>query len=243
MVAATLALNWARAGRMHATVLCCPGGKHYYELQGYLVKQKGDNIGLRDHLGRIHQVPVANVVQLRRHWFGTVDSATFLRWAIAAMAVAAVAVTMVGWFSRAQLREWWSSSIDLAARILPLLLAGVFVTGIAFGLYGHGGIIPAAWIARAVGGESIGANVVASVAGAAMYFATLTEVPIVGGLVSAGMGDGPALAMLLAGPAVSLPALLVVRNVIGNARTAVYISLVVATAILAGVLHGMLLIG
>jgi uncharacterized membrane protein YraQ (UPF0718 family) len=73
-----------------------------------------------------------------------------------------------------------------------------------------------------------------------MYFATLTEVPIVGGLVSAGMGDGPALAMLLAGPAVSLPALLVVRNVIGNARTAVYICLVVATAILAGVLHGML---
>jgi len=126
----------------------------------------------------------------------------------------------------------------LVKRILPLLLVGVLVSGLLLGRPGNAGLIPSAWIIRIVGGNSIVSNVVAALAGSVMYFCTLIEVPIVQGLMGSGMGEGPALAFLLAGPAVSLPNILVLRSVIGGKKTAVYIALVVATATAAGLAFG-----
>jgi uncharacterized membrane protein YraQ (UPF0718 family) len=99
-------------------------------------------------------------------------------------------------------------------------------------------LIPSHWIASAVGGNSLPANLFASVAGALMYFATLTEVPILQGLIGSGMGKGPALALLLAGPAVSLPNLLVIRSIMGTRKTLAFLALVVIMATIAGYLYG-----
>ena len=104
----------------------------------------------------------------------------------------------------------------------------------------NAGIIPAAWIQTALGGNSIWSNLLASVSGALMYFATLTEVPILQGLLGAGMGKGPALALLLAGPALSLPNMLVIRSVIGTQKTLVYVTLVVVMATVSGMVYGIL---
>ncbi len=139
-----------------------------------------------------------------------------------------------------ELREWVGASWGFAKQILPLLLIGVLVAGFLLGRPGHQGVIPSAWIARAVGGNSIGANLFASVAGAFMYFATLTEVPILQGLLGNGMGKGPALALLLAGPALSLPNMLVIRGVMGTRKTVVYVSLVVVMATVTGIGYGAL---
>lgn len=135
-------------------------------------------------------------------------------------------------------REWAAQSWDFAKQILPLLLAGVFVAGFALGRPGHEGIIPSAWVGAAVGDNSLTSTVTASVLGALMYFSTLTEVPIVDALMGAGMGKGPALALLLAGPALSLPNMLVIRTVLGTQKTLVYCGLVVVMATTTGVIYG-----
>jgi len=132
------------------------------------------------------------------------------------------------------------SSWGFAKQILPLLLAGVMVAGLLLGRPGHEGLIPSEWISALVGGNSVRANLFASVVGAFMYFATLTEVPILEGLMGAGMGKGPALALLLAGPALSLPNMLVINQVIGPRKTAVYCLLVVIMATLSGLIFGTL---
>jgi uncharacterized protein len=139
-----------------------------------------------------------------------------------------------------ELGEWLATTWGFAKQILPLLLGGVLVAGLLLGRPGHEGLIPSAWVAQAVGGNSLGANLFASVAGAFMYFATLTEVPILQGLLGSGMGQGPALALLLAGPALSLPAMLVLRSFMGWKKTFVYVSLVVVMATATGVLYGSL---
>ena len=139
-----------------------------------------------------------------------------------------------------ELGDWFSTSWDFAKQILPLLFAGVLVAGALLGRPGHEGLLPSAWVAAAVGGNSLEANLFASVAGALMYFATLTEVPIVEGLLGSGMGQGPALALLLAGPAVSLPNVLVIASVIGWRKTVAFVSLVVVMATLSGVIYGRL---
>lgn len=136
--------------------------------------------------------------------------------------------------------EWFSESWRNAKQIMPLLLAGVFVAGFLLGRPGHEGVIPSEWIARFLGGNSMGANLFASVAGAFMYFATLTEVPIIQGLLGSGMGKGPALTLLLAGPPLSLPSMLVISSIIGPRKTAVYVSLVVVLASFTGWIFGML---
>jgi uncharacterized membrane protein YraQ (UPF0718 family) len=123
---------------------------------------------------------------------------------------------------------------------MPLLLAGVFVAGFMLGRPGHEGVVPSEWIANLVGGNSLGANFFASLSGAFMYFATLTEVPIVQGLLGSGMGKGPALALLLAGPALSLPSMLVISSIIGPRKTTVYVTLVVLMATFTGWLYGMI---
>ena len=136
--------------------------------------------------------------------------------------------------------DWFASSWDFAKQILPLLLFGVLIAGLLLGRVGQEGLIPSAWIASAVGGNSLGANFFAAFAGAFMYFATLTEVPILQGLLGSGMGKGPALALLLAGPALSLPSILVLRSIMGMKKTAVFVSLVVIMATISGVLFGAL---
>ena len=135
-----------------------------------------------------------------------------------------------------ELGEGFSSSWGVARQILPLLFAGVLVAGALLGRPGHEGLMPSAWVAAAVGGNSLEANLFASVAGAFMYFATLTEVPILEGLLDNGMGQGPALALLLAGPAVSLPNMLVVASVIGWRKTVAFVSLVVVMATVSGLI-------
>jgi hypothetical protein len=137
-----------------------------------------------------------------------------------------------------ELREWFGASWGFAKQILPLLLLGVLAAGLLLGRPGHEGLIPSAWIAAAVGGNSLSANLFASVAGAFMYFATLTEVPIVEGLLGAGMGKGPALALLLAGPALSLPSMLVIRSVLGTKKTVVFVTLTVVMATVSGLVYG-----
>ena len=130
--------------------------------------------------------------------------------------------------------EWFTQSWDNAKQIFPLLIGGVLVAGLLLGRPGHEGLIPNEWIARSVGGNSFGANLFSAVAGALMYFATLTEVPILQGLMGSGMGQGPALALLLAGPALSLPSMIVINSVMGPKKTAAYVGLVVALSTLVG---------
>ena len=140
--------------------------------------------------------------------------------------------------SRGELGEWFGSSWDFAKTILPLLFVGVLVAGALLGRPGHEGLIPSGWVSGAVGGNSLFANFFASLVGAFMYFATLTEIPILEGLLGAGMGRGPALALLLAGPALSLPNMLVIRGVLGTKKTAAYVALVVVMSTLSGIIYG-----
>lgn len=134
--------------------------------------------------------------------------------------------------------EWFELSWDYAKQILPLLLFGVLIAGALLGRPDHEALIPSEWVVQAVGGNSIFANFFAAIAGAFMYFATLTEVPILQGLIGNGMGQGPALALLLAGPALSLPNMLVIRSIIGTQKTIVFVALVVGMATLSGIIYG-----
>ena len=167
------------------------------------------------------------------------------KWWISGALGLALAAMIARWFHREELSEWVDASWDFAKQILPLLLGGVAVAGLLLGSSEttDGGLIPSAWIAGAVGGNSLGANLFASVAGALMYFATLTEVPILEGLLASGMGKGPSLALLLAGPALSLPNMLVIRSVLGTPKTAAFVVLVVLLSTIAGVIYGALFSG
>jgi uncharacterized membrane protein YraQ (UPF0718 family) len=155
-----------------------------------------------------------------------------------AFTVAVLGLSVIISRDRGELGDWFSSSWDFAKQILPLLFAGVLVAGALLGRPGHEGLIPSAWVAAAVGGNSLEANLFASVAGAFMYFATLTEIPILEGLLGNGMGEGPALALLLAGPALSLPNMLVIASVIGWRKTFAFVSLVVVMSTVSGLLYG-----
>jgi hypothetical protein len=163
-----------------------------------------------------------------------------VKWPLTGLLLALLLWTIAAWFPRGEVRDWMSATWGFAKQILPLLLAGVLVAGLLLGRPGHPALIPERWISASVGGNSLGANLFASVAGALMYFATLTEVPILEGLIGAGMGKGPALALLLAGPALSLPSMLVIRSVMGTRRMLVYVSLVVLFSTLAGLVYGAL---
>ncbi|MBU1070299.1 permease, partial [Myxococcota bacterium] len=134
------------------------------------------------------------------------------KWILSGAFAALTVLSLVLWFRKDEVKDWGESSWTFALQILPLLLGGVLVAGFLLGGPGgtDHGVIPNHWIESAVGGNSIFANLFASVAGAFMYFATLTEVPILKGLMDSGMGEGPALALLLAGPALSLPSMLVI---------------------------------
>ncbi len=154
-----------------------------------------------------------------------------------------VAVLGLAWLTAGredEAGEWFNQAWDYTKQIVPLLLGGVLVAGFLLGRPGHEGMIPSQWISSLVGGNSVASNLFAAVSGAFMYFATLTEVPIVQGLVGSGMGAGPALALLLAGPALSLPAMLVLNSIVGPKKTGTYVLLVVVMATITGWGYGLL---
>jgi uncharacterized membrane protein YraQ (UPF0718 family) len=158
---------------------------------------------------------------------------------VAAFSVASLGLALAAQRGAGELgQDWLAASWDFAKQVLPLLLIGVLVAGLLLGRPGGQGLIPPEWIADAVGGNSVAANLAASLVGAFMYFATLTEVPILQGLLGAGMGQGPALSLLLAGPALSLPAMLVLLKIMGPRKTGAFVALVVFYSTVAGLLFG-----
>ena len=160
------------------------------------------------------------------------------KWWVAGFSLVSLSLILFKWFKKEELKEWTQSSWSFALQILPLLLGGVLVSGFLLGRVGHEGVIPSKYVAMLVGGNSLWANFFASIVAAFMYFATLTEVPILQGLIGSGMGKGPALALLLAGPALSLPSMLVLRSIMGTKKTVVYVALVVVMATICGMIYG-----
>ena len=155
-----------------------------------------------------------------------------VRWYLAGMCGLAVAIMAWRWFEREELREWMHNTWDFAKLLVPLLFGGVFVVGFVSIL------LPEKQVAQWVGDNSLQSNLVASVIGAFWYFATLTEIPITQALMKLGMHKGPVLALLLAGPALSLPSILVLRKVMGNAKTTVFVLLVIVMSTIAGMFFG-----
>ena len=162
------------------------------------------------------------------------------KWYITAALLVVLGFMLKAWFQRDERATWVQSTWGFMKQILPLLGGGVLVAGFMLGRPGHAALIPEHYIQTLVGGNSLWANLFASVAGAFMYFATLTEVPILQGLIGAGMGKGPALALLLAGPALSLPNMLVIGGVMGVKKTAAFCAIIVVLSTIAGLLYGWL---
>jgi len=160
------------------------------------------------------------------------------KWYITIALLIILGFMLKNWFTGEERRDWVDSTWGFMKQILPLLGGGVLVAGFMLGRPGHPALIPEQYIQSLVGGNSLWANLVASVAGALMYFATLTEVPILQGLIGAGMGKGPALALLLAGPALSLPNMLVIGGVMGVKKTATFCSIIVILSTIAGMIYG-----
>lgn len=162
-----------------------------------------------------------------------------IKWYLTGALLLVLGYVVFRWFNADERKSWVATTWDFSAQILPLLFAGVLVAGLLMGRpETDAGLIPPQYIANLVGGNSLFANFFASLAGAFMYFATLTEVPILQGLLGSGMGQGPALALLLAGPALSLPNMLVIRSVLGTKKTLTFVAIVVAMATLSGLLYG-----
>ena len=165
----------------------------------------------------------------RIHWHLTIALLGVLAWMI------------LRWFRRDELAGWVQATWGFAKQIAPLLLGGIVVSGWLMGRPGtDAGLIPSSWVSTAVGGNTLAANLIAAVVGAFMYFATLTEVPILQTLLGSGMGQGPALALLLAGPALSLPSMLVINSYLGPRKTATYVGLVIVLATATGWIYGAL---
>ena len=160
------------------------------------------------------------------------------KWYITIALLIILGLMLKAWFTRDECKSWVESTWGFMKQIFPLLAGGVLVAGFMLGRPGHPALIPEHYIQSLLGGNSLWANLIASVAGALMYFATLTEVPILQGLLGAGMGKGPALALLLAGPALSLPNMLVIGSVMGVKKTATFCGIIVIMSTIAGMLYG-----
>ncbi len=162
------------------------------------------------------------------------------KWYITVALLILLGFILKSWFTRDECKTWVESTWGFMKQIFPLLGGGVLVAGFMLGRPGHSALIPEHFIQTLLGGNSLWANLFASVAGALMYFATLTEVPILQGLLGAGMGKGPALALLLAGPALSLPNMLVIGSVMGIKKTAVFCSIIIILSTIAGMIYGVI---
>ncbi len=160
------------------------------------------------------------------------------KWYITTALLIILGIMLKTWFTKEECKLWVEATWGFAKQIFPLLGVGVLVAGFMLGRLGHPALIPEQWIQALVGGNSFQANLFASVVGALMYFATLTEVPILQGLLGAGMGQGPALALLLAGPALSLPNMIVIGSVMGVKKTLAFIIIIVILSTIAGMLYG-----
>jgi uncharacterized membrane protein YraQ (UPF0718 family) len=143
-------------------------------------------------------------------------------------------------FNKTLIKDWLLSTTEYTLKVTPLLFIGVLAAGFLLGRPGHEALIPSQWIESLLGGNSFLVNLFAAVAGGMMYFATLTEVPIIQGLMGSGMGNGPALTLLLAGPAVSLPAVLVLSGILKWKKTLTYVGLVIIFSALAGFIFGLI---
>jgi len=161
-----------------------------------------------------------------------------VKWFLVIGLAIVLGVLLKKWFVKDELQGWVQATWDFAKQILPLLFGGVLVAGFLLGRPGYPALIPESYIQMLVGGNSLWANFFASVVGAFMYFATLTEVPILQGLIGSGMGQGPALALLLAGPALSLPSMITIGSIMGVKKTVVYCAIVVVLSTLAGMAYG-----
>ncbi|MBN1674358.1 MAG: permease [Kiritimatiellae bacterium] len=254
--------NWARSGDIRAVLLCCPGGLTTYEVEGHIVEKTDSHVVIVDTDGQEFAVSAEEVRAVAALRPGSIQNLVHdARWYLVGLLAAAVAIMLWRWFARAETAEWIDRSWGFAARMLPPLFLGVLAAGFMLGGQEGEGIIPRPCIEMLVGrsperflaatGLQAGAmaagiraawpvltNLFAAVVGVFMYFATLTEVPIVRGLMRSGMDKGPALALLLAGPAVSLPNMLVIRGVIGTRKTLAYVGLVVLMAALSGMIYG-----
>ncbi len=261
MVGILIFANWARSGDPKAVLLCCPGGLSQYEAA--VVDQGEQTVTIRDAAGT-REVARDLLVEVEApasdaFW----QSVYHAKWLVTAVLVLALGVILARWFSRGEIRDWLEQTWEFAQQILPLLLIGVLLAGLLLGRPGEQGLIPSRFIEMLLGSspaallETTGLAgsvwqgpiraawpvwtcLFASVAGALMYFATLTEIPILQGLMGAGMAKGPALSLLLAGPALSLPNMLVIRGVLGTRKTLVYVLLVVIMATLSGLLYSMI---
>ena len=160
------------------------------------------------------------------------------KWYITVFLLIILGFMLKAWFTKIECKNWVESSWGFMKQIFPLLGGGVLVAGFMLGRPGHPALIPEQWVQSLLGGNSVWANLIASLSGALMYFATLTEVPILQGLLGAGMGKGPALALLLAGPALSLPNMLVIGSVMGVKKTATFCGIIVIMSTIAGMLYG-----
>lgn len=241
MVAILVFANWARSGDVRAVFLCCPGGLTAYNVEGTLLNTGTDEVKILDTKGQTIAIPrdqLQGMEEIERT--SLYERIYHSKWMLVAALLGAFVAMVYFWFTRDEVGEWVGASWGFGKQILPLLLFGVLVAGFLLGRPGHEGVIPTEWVNRAVGGNSLRANLFASVAGAFMYFATLTEVPILQGLMGAGMGKGPALALLLAGPALSLPNMLVIRSVMGTQKTVVFVVLVIVMATISGIVFGAL---
>jgi len=160
------------------------------------------------------------------------------KWAIVSLLLILLFLLLKYWFKREELQMWLQSTWGFMQQILPLLFFGVLLAGFFLGRPGHSALIPESAVTSLVGGNSIWANLFASLVGALMYFATLTEVPILQGLLGSGMGEGPALALLLSGPAVSLPSILTLSGIMGWKKTLTYVAIVVILSTTSGFIFG-----
>jgi uncharacterized membrane protein YraQ (UPF0718 family) len=224
----------------------------------HLIYRKEEVEKVNDRIAMPHPQPQRSLMQNSVYFASMVGMLVFANWArptettgiwyaiystnwiITGLFALVLVAALLLWFKQSELGEWVGASWGFAKQILPLLFLGVLIAGLLLGRPGHEGLIPSKWVSSAVGGNSLWANLFASVAGAFMYFATLTEVPILQALMGAGMGKGPALALLLAGPALSLPNMLVIRSVMGTNKTVMFVSLVIVMATISGIIFGVI---
>ncbi len=185
------------------------------------IARAGDRLVLpKPQIARIEEV---------RSW---VMDVYHVRWYLAGLMGLAVVLMSWRWFERQELKEWMQNTWTFAKMIVPLLFGGVFVVGFVSAL------LPDKQIGQLVGDNGLRSNFIASIVGALFYFATLTEVPITQALMEHGMAKGPVIALLLAGPALSLPNMIVIWRLMGGAKTAVFCGLIVVVATITGTIYG-----